>query len=106
MRIGAMVQEECLCRSSNLYVCPTAPQVQTDYYLYNRLLHGNFYSDRLIYTKDVTVFKGDEEIPVLMPKEQWFGVDVITCAAPNLSSVFHIDKTKLKIFYEQDQEYF
>ncbi len=92
---GAMAQEECLCRSSNLYVCLTASPF-SDYYGYNRSLHNHFYSDRLIYTQGVTVFKNDEDIPQLMPEQEWFQVDVITCAAPYLAKRKYIDKAALK----------
>ena len=40
------------------------------------------YSDRLIYTKDVCVFKDDQKVPELLPKDQWIHVDVVTSAAP------------------------
>ena len=81
VRIGAMAQEECLCRSSNLYPCLCDENVFASYYKYHRELHSPFYSDRLIYTKDVTVFKDDGAVPKLMAQEEWFTVDVITCAA-------------------------
>ena len=79
---GAMAQEECLCRSSNLYACISASNVYEEYYGYHRNLKNYFYSDRLIYTKDVTVFKNDNIVPQIMPQEYWFSVDVITCSAP------------------------
>lgn len=82
---GAMAQEECLCRSSNLYACISAQNVFNDYYQYHRELRNPFYSDRLIYTKNVIVFKDDSAIPMLLPKEEWFAVDVVTCAAPYLA---------------------
>ena len=36
----------------------------------------------MIYTKDVTVFKDDSVVPQALPENDWFDVDVITCAAP------------------------
>lgn len=82
---GATAQEECLCRSSNLYPCLAAEQVVEEFYRYHREKTDYFFSDRLIYTRDVTVFKSDEPLPGLLPQEQWFQVDVITCAAPYLA---------------------
>ena len=32
----------------------------------------------------VTVFKTDASVPELMPEEDWYKVNIITCAAPNL----------------------
>lgn len=84
VRRGAMAQEECLCRSSNLYACLSSEQVFEDYYKFNREQTDHFFSDRLIYTKNVTVFKDDSPVPRLMTPEDWFQVDVITCAAPYL----------------------
>lgn len=82
---GAMAQEECLCRSSNLYVCLTDNNVLEDYYEYHKKMKHYFFSDRLIYTQGVTVFKNDNTIPQLMNKNEWFSVDVITCAAPYIA---------------------
>ncbi len=96
---GAMAQEECLCRSSNLYVCLTSSPF-LDYYQYNRSLHNHFYSDRIIYTKGVTVFKTDDEIPVLLPEQDRFQVDVITCAAPYIAGEKYTNKTVLKSIFK------
>lgn len=82
--VGSAAQEECLCRSSNLLPCLNQPELMANYYMYHRNLQSEMYSDRLIYTKGVTVFKTDDDIPQLMPEEDWFKADVITCAAPNL----------------------
>lgn len=81
---GAMAQEECLCRSSNLYACLSQPALQNEYYQYHRAQNDVLFSDRLIYSKGVTVFKSDEDLPKLLPREDWRQVDVITCAMPDL----------------------
>lgn len=92
---GAMAQEECLCRSSNLYTCLTANSFP-DYYQYHRELHNHFYSDRLIYTEGVTVFKDDSDIPNMLEEKDWFQVDIITCAAPYIAKRRYTNRTALK----------
>ena len=77
---GAMAQEESLCRSINLYFSLVRPDVLEQYYRVHQGLQGYAFSDRLIYSPGVTVFKSDDTIPVRL--EQPFRVDVITCAAP------------------------
>lgn len=47
---GAMAQEKCLCRSSNLYSCTSNQNVFKDYYLSHKNMGHYFFSDRLIYT--------------------------------------------------------
>lgn len=93
---GAMAQEECLCRSSNLYPCLCNNTIFSDFYLYHRSLHNFYYTDRIIYTQGVTVFKDDSDIPKLMPEKEWFKVDVITCAAPYMAKCQNIDKKFLE----------
>lgn len=99
---GAVAQEECLCRCSNLYPCIASPAVYVDFYGYH-YKHGRFfYSDRVIYTKDVTVFKDDNLN--LLDREQWFNVDVLTCSAPfiakrkytNKAALFELFKSRVK----------
>ena len=41
-------------------------------------------SDDLIFIPGVTVFKTDESEPKLMPEHEWYDVDVIVAAAPEL----------------------
>ncbi len=77
---GAMAQEECLCRSSNLYASLTCKYVLTNYYGRNNRNRSPFSLDSLVYSKGVTVFKSDDAIP--MPIERPFKVDVITSSAP------------------------
>lgn len=108
VQLGAMAQEECLCRSSNLYTCISNPNVFDEYYGYHRSIRSNFYTDRLIYTKNVTVFKDDSVVPQMLPETNWFDVDVITCAAPYLAkrkhtngaALFNLFKSRVKNIFE------
>ena len=108
VQLGAMAQEECLCRSSNLYGCISNPNVFDEYYGYHRGIRSHFYTDRLIYTKNVTVFKDDNLVPQMLPENEWFEVDVITCAAPYLAkrkhtngvALFELFKSRIKNIFE------
>lgn len=81
---GASAQEECLCRCSGLYFNLNVQQMWDDFYGPHRLAHNPIHNDDIIYTPSVTVFKSDTANPTLLPEEEWYDVDVITCAAPNL----------------------
>ena len=81
---GANAQEECLCRCSNLYLCLKMPKLWDDFYLPHRTTRNPLHNDDIIYTPGVRIIKSDTATPKLLPKSQWFDVDVITCAAPNL----------------------
>lgn len=98
---GAMAQEECLCRSSNLYPCLFVPEAINEYYNYNKSIKNNFFSDRVIYTDNVTVFKTDDTVPVLMPESEWFNVSVLTCAAPYIAKRKHTNKAALKELFKK-----
>ena len=37
-----------------------------------------------VYTPDVCVFKSDINFPELLPRDKWWKVNILTCAAPNL----------------------
>lgn len=81
---GANAQEECLCRCSNLYFCLNTPDMVAAFYHPHRKAHDPMHNDDIILTPNVTVFKTDTANPQLMPESDWYHVDVITCAAPNL----------------------
>ena len=108
VQLGAMAQEECLCRSSNLYGCISNPNVFDEYYGYHRGIRSHFYTDRLICTKNVTVFKDDSLVPQMLPENEWFEVDVVTCAAPYLAkrkhtngvALFELFKSRIKNIFE------
>lgn len=81
---GSTAQEECLCRCSYLYFCLNMPDMWDGFYTPHRQAGNPLYNDDIIYTPDVTVFKSDTDNPVLLSENEWYKVNVITCAAPNL----------------------
>lgn len=81
---GAAAQEECICRSSTLYPSLTAQGVMEGFYYPHRKKRNFLGSDDCVYTPHVMVFKTDEAYPELLPVEDWYSINVITCAAPNL----------------------
>lgn len=98
---GAMAQEECLCRSSNLYPCLRTEVTEKYYYAYHRQNKDNCFSDRVIYTDHVTVFKTDHEIPIPMPEKEWFQVSVLSCAAPYTAEKSYTNKKVLEEIFKR-----
>lgn len=84
---GAGAQEECLCRCSNLYFCLNTPDMWGMFYMPHRAAHDPIHNDDIIYTPDIVVFKTDTDVPEIMDRKNWYKVDVITCAAPNLREI-------------------
>ncbi|MBO5460400.1 MAG: TIGR02452 family protein [Ruminococcus sp.] len=93
---GARAQEEDLCRCSNLYSCLVKPELYDSFYNYNNA-HSPYYSDRVIYSPNVTVFKTEGEVPEYT--DNWFQVDILTCPAPNLNGITVADYQKLEKIY-------
>lgn len=81
---GSNAQEECLCRCSGLYLCLNTSEMWDGFYTPHRNAQGPIHNDDIIYTPEVVVFKTDEKKPRLMDEKDWYKVNVITCAAPNL----------------------
>ena len=93
---SAGAQEESLCRCSTLLPCLEA--MREDFYQkhirqYTAGEIGPMGNDDLIYTPDVVVFKTDESTdpiyPKMMAESEWYKVNVITCAAPELMNMRH-----------------
>lgn len=59
-------------------------KMKDGFYAPHRAAHNPIHNDDIIYTPNVIVFKTDTEKPALLQEDEWFTVDVITCAAPNL----------------------
>lgn len=81
---GASAQEECLCRCSGLYFNLNTQPMWDGFYKPHRAAHNPVHNDDIIYTPEVIVFKTDTASPRLMEEKDWYCVDIITCAAPNL----------------------
>lgn len=81
---GSSAQEEALCRCSTLYFSLNTPQMMNRFYSPHRRMNNPLYNDDCLFTPGITVIKSDVSFPELMPEEDWYRVDVITCAAPNL----------------------
>ncbi len=92
---GSSAQEECLCRSSNLFPILDQQRLWDGYYARNRAAHNPLHTDACIYSPGVTIFKTDEDYPTMMAQKDWVRVDVISCAAPNLrpspSNQYNVD---------------
>ena len=104
---GASAQEECLCRISTLYKCISASEITEAFHKkhWRALKTGemdSFYNDDCIQTCNVTVFKSDTAKTVLLPEKDWFDVDVISCAAPNLRRMSQHDKQWKKNVTDQE----
>lgn len=83
---GSTAQEEAICRCSTLFFNLTDKYPQKHFYRRHRGALTPIYNDDCIYTPNVMVFKTDTKNPKLMPEEDWYKVNVVTCAAPNLRS--------------------
>jgi uncharacterized protein (TIGR02452 family) len=81
---GSRAQEKALCRCSTLYPCLIDPALQTAFYQPHRGLGNSLGNDDCIYTPGVIVLREDTAQPALLPPEERYPVDVITCAAPRV----------------------
>lgn len=89
---GSNAQEEALCRCSTLFFSLSEPEIVNLFYNRHksRLKAGMLdatYNDDCVYTPGVVVFKSDTDTPEAMPEREWYEVDIITCAAPNLRRI-------------------
>ena len=83
---GADTQEARICRCSTLYPCLDTPALQESFYTPNQGEGGPLHSEDCIYSPGVTVFRYNDEKMELLPESGRFRVDVLSCAAPEISS--------------------
>ena len=81
---GSSAQEECICRCTTLYPCLNTDAMWNAFYKPHRKAANPLYNNDCIYTPDVCVFKSDTNFPEILPKDEWWNVNILTCAAPNL----------------------
>ncbi len=81
---GSSAQEEAVCRCSTLYFNLNEKALWDGFYSPHRAWGNPLHNDDCIYTPDVVVFKSDTANPELLPEADWYKVNIITCAAPNL----------------------
>ena len=89
---AAGAQEESICRCTTLLPC--LESMRADFYEKHQKQYVNgeinyMGNDDLIYTPGVCVFKREEIkddviYPTMMNRRDWYDIDVITCAAPEL----------------------
>ena len=84
---GANAQEEALCRISTLYFCLNTPEMREHFYLPHRKARNPLYNDDIIYSPEVYKKKKDNAKAEMLAEEDWYKVNVISCAAPNLRKV-------------------
>ncbi|WP_053660900.1 TIGR02452 family protein [Micromonospora sp. NRRL B-16802] len=77
---GAKAQEESVARASALYPCLVAAP---DFYAFHRGQRDLRYSDRVIYSPDVPVFRDDKGNLLDQP----YTTSFLTAAAPNLGAI-------------------
>jgi uncharacterized protein (TIGR02452 family) len=81
---GSSAQEECICRCTTLYPCLNTDEMWSEFYKPHRKAANPLYNNDCIYTPDVCVFKSGTNFPEILPKDEWWSVNILTCAAPNL----------------------
>lgn len=77
---GAQAQEESLARSSTLY---PGLILNTEMYKFNKSRRTYLYSDYMVYSKDVVVFRNDD-MDLL---EDPYQIDIVTSPAVNLGAI-------------------
>ncbi len=80
---GALAQEESLCRSSALFVCLDGRPM----YGYHTRHNDPVFSDRVIWSPDVPVFRDDEGVLLEVPYRASF----LSCPAPNAALILERD---------------
>ena len=81
---GSSAQEEAICRCSTLYFSLIEQSMWKGFYTPHRAQRDPLHNDDCIYTPGVVVIKTDTAPPQALPPEDWYTVNVLTCAAPNL----------------------
>ncbi|RYX83522.1 TIGR02452 family protein [bacterium] len=90
---GARAQEECLCRGSGLSSCLEA---NFDFYQFHLERGGGLYSDWMMMSPGVPVFRGDEPEEALLDTS--WTTSFLTAAAPNRKAIHWNTERILPVF--------
>lgn len=106
---GSSAQEECLCRCSTLYKAITTEKCIRDFYQPHKRAKNALYNNDCIFSPFIVVFKTDTDKPKLLERKDWYAVNVITCAAPNLrenpgGSMMNPNKGEMAVGNISDEE--
>ena len=86
---GEQAQEESICRVSTLYFALSDPETAGKFYDFHwELIRAGKTNrrnrDDIIYTPGVIAVRDDANVETMLAEKDWYSVDVITCAAPDL----------------------
>lgn len=86
---GEQAQEESICRVSTLYFALSDPETAGKFYHYHwELIRAGKMNrrnrDDIIFTPSVVAVRNDTNNEAMMVEKDWYEMDVITCAAPDL----------------------
>jgi len=86
---GEQAQEESICRVSTLYFALSDPDTAGKFYdRHWEMIRGKKMNrrntDDIIYTPGVIAVRDDSAGEVILAEEEWYPMDVITCAAPDI----------------------
>lgn len=86
---GEQAQEESICRVSTLYFALSDPETAGTFYDYHwELIRAGKMNrrnrDDIVYTPGVVAVRDDANWETMMKEQDWYEMDVITCAAPDL----------------------
>lgn len=86
---GAQAQEESICRVSTLYFALSDPETAGKFYDYHwELIRAGKMNrrnrDDIVYTPGVVAVRDDANDEAMLKEQDWYEMDVITCAAPDL----------------------
>ncbi len=80
--IGAKAQEEDLCRVSTLYPVLATKENIMRYYGEHSKNFTSYGTSDILYSPDIFVFRFNDDEYTFRTPDEFFNVDVITCAAP------------------------
>lgn len=86
---GEQAQEESICRVSTLYFALSDPETAGKFYDYHwELIRAGKMirriRDDIVYTPGVVAVRDDANWETMMKEQDWYEMDVIACAAPDL----------------------